>query len=259
MPKRAAECVPIITIDHVYKRYARRESRPSLRHEAATALRRLLNRGGERLESHLFWALEDVHFSIQPGECVAIVGRNGSGKTTLLRLIAGIMPPTQGTVSIRGRFAALLGLGAGFLPDLSGRKNIYLNAAIHGVPPRQTDEIIEAIIEFAEIRPFIDSPVKHYSSGMIARLGFSVAVHILPDVVLLDEVLAVGDAAFQEKCLARVAQLKADGHTILFVSHEAESVRALCERSIWLHEGRIQHDGATENVLSAYERALHGG
>ncbi len=246
---------PIISVEKLYKQYVRAEQRPSFRHEAVNALRQILNRR-PTLQSKQFWALEDVSFTINRGESVAIVGRNGSGKTTLLRLISGIMPPTKGKVMVQGKFAALLSLGAGFLPDLTGRKNIYLNAAIHGVPPRETDKIIDEIIDFAEIRPFIDSPLKHYSSGMSARLGFSVAVHILPDIVLIDEVLSVGDAAFQEKCNRRVLDLKTQGRTLLLVSHAGETIRTLCERSLWLHKGKLMQDGQTHVVMDAYEEFL---
>jgi ABC-type polysaccharide/polyol phosphate transport system ATPase subunit len=247
---------PIIEVRAVSKRYHRAEYRPSLRHEAANSLRRLLRRTAPVLQNQPFFALRDVSFSVQPGEALGIVGRNGSGKTTLLRLISGIMEPSEGTVSVRGRFAALIGLGAGFLPQLSGRKNIYLNAAIHGVSPAQTETLLEAIIDFAELRPFIDSPVKHYSSGMGARLGFSIAAHIMPDIILLDEVLAVGDEAFQEKCLARVQAMKAAGRTILFVSHDAASVKGLCPRSLWLHEGQLLYDGPTTEVFDQYHAML---
>ena len=186
---------PVIIAQKVYKRYRRIEHRLSLRHEAASLLRRVLTRQSE-MEAKPFYALQDVSFSVNKGEAVGIVGRNGSGKTTLLRILSGIARPTSGTVAVHGRFTALIGLGAGFLPDLSGRKNIYLNAAIYGMAPHEVDAIIEDIIDFSEIRDFIDTPIKYYSSGMNARLGFSVAIHILPDIIFLDEVLAVGDAAF---------------------------------------------------------------
>lgn len=247
---------PVIVVEDVSKRYYRREYRPSLRHEALSMLRRLMRRTSA-LHAEPFFALHGVSFAVQRGESIGIVGRNGSGKTTLLRLLSGIARPTQGRVEVRGRFAALIGLSAGFLPELSGRKNIYLNAAIQGVPPGQVDGLIEAIIDFAEIRPFIDTPVKHYSSGMAARLGFSIAVHILPELVFIDEVLAVGDAAFQEKCAERMLRLKAEGRTLLFVSHAAAAIQALCERTLWLHNGRLMLDGPTDAVLAAYATAMH--
>jgi ABC-type polysaccharide/polyol phosphate transport system ATPase subunit len=249
---------PVIVVEQVSKRFVRTEHRPSLRHEALSLFKKMLRRS-VMFQNQPFYALQDVSFSVQGGESVGIVGRNGSGKTTLLRLLAGIARPTTGHVEIRGRYAALIGLSAGFLPDLSGRKNIYLNAAIHGLAPRETDKIIDQIIDFAEIRPFIDTPIKHYSSGMAARLGFSIVVHILPDIVLLDEVLAVGDAVFQEKCVERMLKLKAEGRTLLFVSHSAASVEMLCERVIWLHDGHLMTDGPAHEVLEQYQEATHAG
>ncbi|PJF42208.1 MAG: ABC transporter ATP-binding protein [Candidatus Thermofonsia Clade 1 bacterium] len=241
---------PIIQVEGVYKQYARVEYRPSLRHEALSLLRRAFRK---QVLSEPFYALQNVSFSVRRGESVAIVGRNGSGKTTLLKLLSGIMRPTQGRVRVRGRFASLIGLQAGFLPELSGRKNIYLNAAFHGVMPRQIEPYVESIIEFAEIRPFIDTPVKHYSSGMSTRLGFSIAIHVLPEIIFLDEVLAVGDAAFQQKCVEHMLKLRDEGRTILFVSHDAGAVRMLCQRALWLHKGRLRMDGGTDVVLEEYE------
>ncbi len=246
----ASATPPIIQVEGVYKRYARTEYRPSLRHEALSLLRRLI---GKQTVVQPFYALQDITFSLQRGESVAIVGRNGSGKTTLLKLLAGIMRPTQGSVRVNGRFAALIGLQAGFISELSGRKNIYLNAAFHGVMPRQIEPYVEDIIDFAEIRPFIDTPVKHYSSGMSARLGFSIAIHVLPEIIFLDEVLAVGDAAFQHKCIAHMLKLRSEGRTIVFVSHDAGAVRMLCERALWLHKGRLRMDGEADLVLEEYE------
>jgi ABC-type polysaccharide/polyol phosphate transport system ATPase subunit len=245
----ATEQPPIIQVEGVYKQYARTEYRPSLRHEALNLLRRFAR---QREVAQPFYALHNVSFNVQHGETVAIIGRNGSGKTTLLKLLSGIMRPTQGSVRVNGRYASLIGLQAGFLPELSGRKNIYLNAAFHGVPPRQIEPVVEDIIEFAEIRPFIDTAVKHYSSGMGARLGFSIAIHVLPEIIFLDEVLAVGDAAFQQKCITRMLALRDEGRTILFVSHDAGAVQMLCQRAIWLHKGRIRMDGEADLVLEEY-------
>ncbi|PJF30828.1 MAG: teichoic acid ABC transporter ATP-binding protein [Candidatus Thermofonsia Clade 1 bacterium] len=241
---------PIIQVEGVYKQYARMEYRPSLRHEALSLLRRALR---QQTVSQPFYALQNVTFSVQRGESVAIIGRNGSGKTTLLKLLSGIMSPTKGSVRVNGRFASLIGLQAGFIMELSGRKNIYLNAAFHGVMPHQIEPYVEDIINFAEIRPFIDTPVKHYSSGMSARLGFSIAIHVLPEIIFLDEVLAVGDSAFQKKCVDHMLKLRAEGRTIIFVSHDASAVRMLCERALWLHKGRLRMDGESDIVLEEYE------
>ncbi len=255
---------PVVVVDHVSKSYRPQTHQVVLRHEALKLLRRALPaRRPDRSAAPspdageaAFWALRDVSFTIRAGEAVALVGRNGSGKTTLLRLLCGISRPTEGQASVHGRFAALLALGAGFNFERTGRENIYLNAAIHGMSPRQVDGIIGEIIAFAEIGPFIDAPVKRYSSGMITRLGFSVAVHILPDIIFVDEVLAVGDAAFQEKCMERIYAMKAEGRTLVFVSHAAETVRLLCERAIWLHGGELRMDGPTDQVLEGYEAML---
>ncbi|MFN7210319.1 MAG: ABC transporter ATP-binding protein [Aggregatilineales bacterium] len=240
----------IIEVRGVYKQYVRTTYRPSLRHEALSLLRRLIRK---QTVAQPFYALQDVSFSVARGESVAIVGRNGSGKTTLIKLLSGIMRPTKGSVRVRGRYASLIGLQAGFIGELSGRKNIYLNAAFHGVMPRQIEPYVEDIIEFAELRPFIDTPVKHYSSGMSARLGFSIAIHVLPEIIFLDEVLAVGDAAFQQKCIAHMLKLRAEGRTIVFVSHDSGAVRMLCERALWLHKGRLRMDGESDLVLEEYE------
>jgi ABC-type polysaccharide/polyol phosphate transport system ATPase subunit len=244
----------IIRVENVSKRYRRTTYRPSLRNEAMALLRQI-RRQNQTTDNQPFWALKDINFTVKRGESVGIVGRNGSGKTTLLRLLSGIMKPTAGQIMVDGRFASLIGLSAGFLTELSGRKNIYLNAALQGMSPRKVDDLVETIIDFAEIRPFIDTPVKHYSSGMGARLGFSIAIHILPEIVFLDEVLAVGDAEFQQKCINRMLQLKADGRTFLFVSHGADSVKKLCERTIWLNYGTMIADGPSEEILDAYARS----
>lgn len=253
------EANPIIRVESVSKVFARQHKQISLRHEAGAALRQLLRRAGTAPQQEPFYALRDVSFEICAGESVALIGRNGSGKSTLLRVMARIMRPTSGRVTVEGRFTALIGLGAGFIPTMTGRENVYLNAAIHGVPPQETDAIIEDIIAFADIGDFIDSPVKDYSSGMNSRLGFSVAVHILPEIIFLDEVLAVGDAIFQEKCVQRIMQMKQEGKTIIFVSHSAQAVRNLCERALWLDRGILRMDDTAENVLAAYEKSYGKG
>jgi ABC-type polysaccharide/polyol phosphate transport system ATPase subunit len=209
------------------------------------------------LNAQPFYALNDISFTVRHGETVGIIGRNGSGKTTLLRVLSGIIRPTNGRVSVRGQFACLIGLGAGFLPELSGRKNIYLNAAIFGSPPEQVDTIIDEIIAFSSLESFVDSPVKHYSSGMIARLAFSIAIHIVPDMIFLDEVFAVGDAAFQQKCMDKLQTFKSEGRTLLFVSHSAEALTMMCERTIWLHEGRLRMDAQTDEVLKQYAQEFY--
>lgn len=203
-----------------------------------------------------FTAVDDVSLSIQAGTTVGLLGANGSGKSTLLKLIGGIISPTTGTVQSRGRMAALLELGAGFHPDLSGRENVYLNASILGLSRQETDERFDEIVEFSGIGSFIETAVKFYSSGMYVRLAFAVAVHTDPDLLLVDEVLAVGDETFQRKCMDRIAQFRAEGRTIVLVSHSAQQVAELCDRGIVLSEGRIVHDGDTNDAIRALRTSL---
>jgi lipopolysaccharide transport system ATP-binding protein len=199
-----------------------------------------------------FWALRDVSFTIEGGQTVGIVGPNGAGKSTVLKLISRIIEPTSGEIEVNGRLGALLELGAGFHPDLSGRENVYLNGSILGLSRSEIDRRLDDIIAFAELERFIDMPVRHYSSGMYVRLGFSVAVHTDPEILLIDEVLAVGDAAFQRKCLEKIDELRRQGVTILFISHSADTVRNLCSRAIWLDEGHLVADGSAESVVAHY-------
>jgi ABC-type polysaccharide/polyol phosphate transport system ATPase subunit len=202
------------------------------------------------------WALRDVSFRIEPGESVGLVGRNGSGKTTLLRLIAGIFGPTSGRVDVHGSIGSLIGLGAGFHPEFTGRENVFLNGAIHGLKRRYVREQMDEIVAFAELERFIDLPVRTYSAGMYIRLGFAIATHLRSDVLLLDEVFAVGDEAFQRKCFGKIFEFKNRGGTIMFVSHSAASVESLCERSILLRAGRVELDDTTHDVLSRYQTLL---
>jgi ABC-type polysaccharide/polyol phosphate transport system ATPase subunit len=196
-----------------------------------------------------FWALEDISFTIRPGETVGILGRNGSGKSTILKLISRIIDPTAGVMTINGRLSALLELGAGFHPDLTGRENIFLNGSILGLGRRVMKNKLDSIIDFAGIGDFIDVPTRNYSSGMQMRLGFSVAVHVEPEIILVDEVLAVGDFSFQLKCLERIRQMQKEGVTILFVSHDFKAVQDSCTRAIWLEDGHLQGDGQVTEIL----------
>ncbi|MGN6272345.1 MAG: ABC transporter ATP-binding protein [Protaetiibacter sp.] len=196
-----------------------------------------------------FWALRDVDLSIAAGETVGLIGANGSGKSTLLKVIGGIIQPTTGTVRSQGRLAALLELGAGFHPDLTGRENVYLNAAILGLTTKQTDRYFDDIVEFSGIEKFIDTQVKFYSSGMYVRLAFSVAVHVDPEILLVDEVLAVGDEPFQRKCLDKVRSFQQEGRTIVLVSHSADSIGSICTRGVVLKAGEVQFDGDTATAL----------
>ncbi|MGP6171521.1 ABC transporter ATP-binding protein [Microbacterium sp. A204] len=205
-----------------------------------------------------FTAVDDVTLDIQAGTTVGLLGANGSGKSTLLKLIGGIVAPTSGIIYSRGRMAALLELGAGFHPDLSGRENVYLNAAILGLSREEVDRQFDAIHEFSGIGDFIDTQVKFYSSGMFVRLAFAVAVHTNPDVLLVDEVLAVGDEAFQRKCMERIAQFRAEGRTIVLVSHSASQVQELCDRAVVLQSGEVVFDGDVNEGVAVLRRVLEG-
>lgn len=205
-----------------------------------------------------FEALAGVGAEISTGETIGIIGHNGSGKSTLLKCIAGIITPDRGQVRVRGRLTSLLELGAGFHPDLTGRDNVYINAAFYGMGRREIDRIFDAIVDFAELDRFIDEPVKHYSSGMYVRLGFAVAVNLDPDVLLVDEVLAVGDEVFQNKCLSRIKQFQREGRTIVFVTHDAETVRRVCDRALVLDHGRLVLDGEPGEAIRVFRDHLHG-
>ncbi len=209
-----------------------------------------------RAEPAEVWALRDVSLAVEPGDAVGLVGRNGSGKTTLLSLVAGIITPTSGRVEAGGRVASLLELGAGFHPDFSGRENVYLNGSLYGLKRRTIDERFEEIVAFAELERFIDNPVRTYSSGMYMRLGFAVAAHIDADVLLLDEVFAVGDEEFQRKCFGKIFEYKQRGGTIVFVSHDAASVERLCRRAVLLRDGRVELDGSAQEAIARYHKLL---
>lgn len=215
----------------------------------------LLRRGAK--ETHLVEALHGITLEIQPGESVALLGRNGSGKSTFLSLVGRIYLPSSGSLEVLGRVAPLLELGAGFHWDLTGRENIELNGVILGLTRRQVAELAPAIIEFAELEEFIDSPLRTFSSGMFTRLGFSIAVHTFAEILLVDEVLAVGDEAFQEKCFARIDRMKREGRTILFVSHEMSDVLRVADRVVWLDRGRVRMDGPPEDVVKVYLEEAH--
>jgi lipopolysaccharide transport system ATP-binding protein len=200
-----------------------------------------------------FEALHDVSFGVAPGESLGIIGHNGAGKSTMLSLLAGVMQPSQGQVSTTGRIAPVLELGAGFHPDLSGEENVILNAIILGLTRQEASERLNDIVAFSELGDFICQPIRTYSSGMLVRLGFSVAVHTSPDILLIDEVLAVGDADFQKKSRERILDLRRQGVSMVLVSHAMETVRAVCDRAIWIEHGRVQSAGPASEVIDAYE------
>jgi len=236
-----------IQFDSVSKKFTLRHERRRSFQEAALAFLRRQNNSREEL-----WALKDVSFAVERGKTVGVIGPNGSGKSTVLKLITRILEPTSGQVVVQGRVSALIELGAGFHPDLTGRENVYLNGSLLGFGRDEMKAKFDQIVEFSELEKFIDVPIKHYSSGMHMRLGFAVAIHVDPDVLLIDEILAVGDQAFQNKCLAKIAELKSQGLTILFVSHDLEAVRNLCNSALWLENGVIQERGTTERVIDSY-------
>jgi ABC-type polysaccharide/polyol phosphate transport system ATPase subunit len=226
-----------------------------VRANEARSLKELFVRGG-RTDAHDVLALRDVSVAITPGEAVGLVGRNGSGKSTLLRIVAGIIKPTTGRVEVGGRIGSLLELGAGFHPDFSGRENVFLNGAIHGLRRTQIRERFHEIVAFAELEDAIDRPVRTYSSGMYMRLGFAIAAHLDADILLLDEVFAVGDEAFQRKCFGKVFEFKQRGGTIVFVSHDASQVERLCERAVLLRDGAVDFDGPTHEAIVRYRSVL---
>lgn len=214
--------------------------------------------GRRRRVAREFWALKGVSIEIAAGQTVALVGPNGSGKSTLLKVIAGILEPTKGEVVAYGRTAAMLELGAGFHGDLTGRENVYLNASIHGVGRRQVDQMFDDIVGFAELEEFIDVPVRTYSSGMYVRLGFAVAIHLEPEILIIDEVLAVGDARFQARCFDRLYELKRAGVTIVIVSHDLDTVASICNAAVYLHQGEVQAIGPAAMVVDRYRAVISG-
>jgi len=231
-----------VVVDDVQKRFKLRHTH-SIKETVVAALRR------KPLTTD-FRALDGVSFTIGEGEAVALLGYNGSGKSTLLKLISGVLRPDAGEILTRGRVAGLIEVGAGFHPDLSGRENIYLNAAILGMSKRETDERFDEIVDFSEIEPFIDTEVKHYSSGMFLRLAFAVAIHTELDVLLIDEILSVGDEPFQRKCLTRIREMHAAGKTLVVVSHDLNMVSELCERGILLRDGKVAFDGDSKQAVT---------
>ena len=250
--------LPVVRVENLSKMYRLRHDTPgeyrTLRDALAQAGRRLLGRAPA--PARTLWALRDVSFEVQPGEVVGIVGRNGAGKSTLLKILAGITEPTAGRAWLRGRVGALLDLGMGFHPELTGRENVYFSGALLGMSRTEIRHRLDAIVAFAEIEDFLDTPVKFYSSGMYVRLAFAVAAHLEADILLVDEVLAVGDAAFQQKCLGKMDAVAREGRTVLFVSHNPAHVKRLCQRGIWLHEGRIRFDGEAHEAVARYQQSL---
>ncbi|HYG71569.1 MAG TPA: polysaccharide ABC transporter ATP-binding protein [Actinomycetota bacterium] len=246
---RTTPTLAAIDVEEISKRFRVFREKP-------TSLKQRLLTAHSRAED--FWALREISLDVREGSTFGLIGHNGSGKTTLLKCIAGILRPTSGTIHQRGRLAALLELGAGFHPELTGRENVYLNASFLGLSRKETDAAYEGIVDFAELEEFMDNQVKFYSSGMLVRLGFAVAVHVEPDVLLIDEVLAVGDEAFQRKCLDRVRAFQREGRTIVLVTHALDTVREICDRAAMLHHGRLHALGAPDDVVREMRYVLLG-
>jgi lipopolysaccharide transport system ATP-binding protein len=257
---------PAIRVEGLGKRYRIGEQQRylTLRDRLAGVLRapaRMMRRGpnGTSRGPKEIWALRDVGFEVQTGEVLGVIGRNGAGKTTLLKILSRVTLPSAGWAEICGSVGSLLEVGTGFHPELTGRENIYLNGAILGMGQREIRRKFDEIVAFAEVAEFLDTPLKHYSSGMQTRLAFAVAAHFEPQILLVDEVLAVGDLAFQKKCLGKMDEVARAGRTILFVSHQMNQIRRLCPRVVWIDGGRLRMDGATAEVVSSYESAMSRG
>jgi lipopolysaccharide transport system ATP-binding protein len=257
---------PAIRTEALGKRYriAQRQRYLALRDQLGEVLGaplRLLKRGSTNVshKQREIWALCDVAFEVKPGEVVGVIGRNGAGKTTLLKLLSRVTEPSAGWAEICGSVGSLLEVGTGFHPELTGRENIYLNGAILGMSRREIGRKFDEIVTFAEVAEFLETPLKHYSSGMQTRLAFAVAAHFEPEILLVDEVLAVGDLSFQKKCLGKMDGVARDGRTVVFVSHQMNQIRRLCARVIWIEGGRLRMDGTTAEVVSSYESAMSRG
>src|SRR5687768_1071506 len=250
---------PVIVFDHVYKKFARGEQHTTLRDLIPALLSAWWNKkqiDEAALKAEEFWAVNDVSFSVPRGEALGIIGPNGSGKSTILKLLGGILRPDRGAYKVKGRVSALIEVGAGFHPDLTGRENVYLNGCILGMTRKEINAQFNRIVEFAGVEEFIDTPVKRYSSGMAVRLGFAVSAFIEPDVLLVDEVLAVGDTEFRNRCQNRMQQMRRSGVTMILVSHNFDEVRNNCERTLMLYKGSVMTEGPTQKVLERYHQVV---
>lgn len=244
---------PIIEIKNISKKYNIKEVNETVLIERLTSILKNPLLPFIRLRpKDSFWALKNINLNVNPGEVIGIIGKNGAGKSTLLKLLSRITPPTEGEIILRGRVASLLEVGTGFHPELTGRENIYLNGTILGMTRKEIIQKFDQIVDFAEIHKFLDTPVKHYSSGMYMRLAFAIAAHIEPEILIVDEVLAVGDIAFQKKCLGKMEEVGKEGRTILFVSHNLSAIKSLCKRTVLLDNGKIIKDGPSEGVINHY-------
>ena len=247
-----------IEVNHVWKKFYRGEFNDSLRDAVPAMLKSMVGLGPSRteLQKNEFWALKDVNFKVEEGESVALIGHNGAGKSTLLKIFSKILKPNRGNIKVNGRMRALIEIGSGFHGDLTGRENIFLNGSILGMSRQEIASKFDAIVDFAGIEDFLDMPVKRYSSGMYARLGFAVAAHLEPEILIVDEVLAVGDIAFQRKCLGKMNEVTKEGRTVVFVSHNMSAVRNLCQRAILFDHGEMVKDGPTGIVVEEFFKKL---
>ena len=243
----------VVSVDHVSMRFNLAQEKTETLKEYVVKLLR------GKLMFNEFYALKDVSFQVRRGEAVALIGRNGSGKSTMLKVVAGVMYPSQGACSVQGSIAPMIELGAGFDMDLTARENVFLNGAVLGHDREYMQAHFDDIIDFAELRDFVDVPVKNFSSGMVTRLGFAIATEVAADLLVVDEVLAVGDFMFQQKCMDRLDRMLANGTTLLFVSHSSEQVRRLCQRAIWLDHGVKRGDGPADEVCAMYEETMQRG
>jgi ABC-type polysaccharide/polyol phosphate transport system ATPase subunit len=248
---RLAPGEPLIELSHVGRRFTKKLDRGRSFQDLFVRLFRRHRHSGDD-----FWPLRDLSLTVNPGDCIGVIGPNGSGKSTLLKIITGILPPTHGDVVVRGRVSSLLELGAGFQSDLTGRENIYLNGSIYGLSRAEMSARLDKIIDYAGLGDFIDTPVKHYSSGMYVRLGFAVAIHTDPDLLLVDEVLAVGDVHFQNRCMESIYRFRHAGGTLLLVSHDLGTVQSLCNRALWIDDGLVAAQGAPADVVMAYKQHM---
>jgi ABC-type polysaccharide/polyol phosphate transport system ATPase subunit len=242
----------VIRAERVGKRYRRVHEQPMLLRDMALLV------SGKTRKVDEFWALRDVSFEVYKGESVGIIGHNGSGKSTLLTLVAGTSFPTEGRISTRGKLSVLLALGAGFHPDMTGEENIIVAAGLLGFKPAEARQRMRHIVEFAELEEVIDTKIRFYSSGMMARLGFAIAINVSPEILLVDEVLAVGDASFQQKCLGEIRRMQGNGVTILLVSHGTILLQGLCSRVLWLDHGELRQIGPALEVIEEYDRVMRG-
>ena len=253
----------MISVRGLSKQYVRGHDGGASFHGGLAALVRLFRHqavGPAAAKSDTFWALDDISFDIHYGERVGIIGRNGAGKSTLVKILSRVIYPTRGEARLRGRLVSLLEVGTGFNGDLTGRENVYMNASIHGLSRSEINARFDDIVEFSGVQGFLETPVKRYSSGMQMRLAFAVAAHLDPDILILDEVLTVGDLDFQQKCLERVKLLVSEGRTLLFVSHSIDALTNFCDRCIWLDGGKVRGDGPTSKVVAEYRQSqsAHG-